>query len=573
MPHRVSWIWIFVLGGLAGALGVLVVGHRVARQGPRAEPHTTLLLTLSGSLPEDLAPASRGQFLLTEERTLWEIVRGIDAAASDPNVEALLVKVEPLDVGWAKLDELRDAFRRFAAAQKPVGVWLEDGGDAEYYLATAATAIFAPPGALLSVNGLTATSIHLKEGLDELGVRFDLERVGEYKDAPELFTEPRATVPSREVMNSILDESHSLLVEAMCEARGWSVEEARTVLDRGPYRSEEALDAGLVDQLLRENELEDGIAEGFGANTMDFEDYLDAERPPRGSRRIAVVFATGTIQTGESESDPFSGERSLGSETLAEALQEAGKDERVKAIVLRVDSPGGDTYASRLLYEEVKKTAALKPVVASFSDLAASGGYYLAMGADTIVAQPGTLTGSIGIFGGKIVYEKLMDRLGVNAEVYARGQNAQMDSPFRPYTPSERDKLLAMLLAEYRDFVQFVAENRGRGEDEIDALARGRVWSGSQAFVRGLVDTLGGYDVAARLAREAAEIGADEEVEFVVYPRVTRTLIQRFLAELFESSRFSAPAFPRPIARALARWSRIPRGPTFAWLPYRIEIR
>jgi protease-4 len=572
VSRRVSLVWIFVLVALAGAIGVLLVGQRLGQRGWQAEPNTTLVLELSGFIPEDIPPASRGQFLLDEDRTLWDLVHGIDDAARDPNVSALLVKLEPLDVGWAKLDELRDAFGRFRAAGKPIAVWMAGGGDAEYYLATAAGAIFSAPGALLSVDGLTATSLHLKQGLDELGIRFDVERVGEYKDAPELFTERSPTAPSREAMNSLLDESHSLLLEAICASRGWGVEEAKAALDRGPYRAEDALEAALVDQLLTETDLEDA-AEPFGENPMDFDDYLRSRPATRSSRRLALVFATGTVQTGESESDPFSGERTLGVETLAEALEEVRDDERVRAVVLRVDSPGGDTYASRLLYEEVRRTAAVKPVVASFSDVAASGGYYLAMGADTLVAQPGTITGSIGIFGGKFVFEKLMNRLGVAAQVYARGQNAQFESAFRPYTESEREKLVSILLAEYREFVSFVAENRAQGEDEVEALARGRVWGGAQAFVRGLVDTLGGFDAAIGLARHAAGISPDQRVEYEIYPRVKRTLLQRFLTEILDPSQVRWRPLPGPIERALARWTRLPRGPSFAWLPYRIEIR
>lgn len=571
MARHVSWVWIFSLAALLAAAGVLILGQRLGVQGPRVEPGTTLVLELSGSIPEDLAPASHGQFLLEDDRTLWQIVHGIDEAAAHPDVTGLVLKLEELDVGWAKLDELRDAVARFRAQDKPVAAWIESGGDAEYYLASSASVVYSAPGALLSVDGLTATSLHIKEGLDELGVRFDVERVGEYKDAPELYTEAGPTAPSREAMNDLLDENHSLLLEAICASREWPVEDAKAALDRGPYRAEDALEAGLVDKLLTESELE-GIGEPFGDHLLEFDDFLASLRPRRAAHRVALVFATGTVQDGESASDPITGERTLGAETLAEALEEARDDDRVSAIVLRVDSPGGDTYASRLLYEEVKKASAVKPVVASFSDLAASGGYYLAMGADTLVAQPGTITGSIGIFGGKLVFEKLMDKLGVRAEVYARGQNAQFESSFRPYSESEREKLVSILLAEYREFVGFVAENRARSEDEIEMLARGRVWAGSQAFEQGLVDSLGGFNAAIHLACEAAGV-APADVEYVIFPQVSRTFLQRILTEILEESQMRQAILPWPVQRAIAKWTRLPRGPSFAWMPYRIEIR
>ena len=574
MAQRVSWVWVFVVVAVLAAAAIIVWSRQLPyRFTERVPSHTTLVVELSGSIPEDLAPAARGQIFVWEGRTLWDYVRGIDHAARDPKVDAILVKLRPLDVGWAKLDELRDAILRFSAQGKSVAVWMEGGGDAEFYLASAGDAIFSAPSAYLDVDGLMATSFYVREGLDKIGVQFDMERVGEYKSAPELYTERSSTAPSREVLRSLLGENQSLYLEAICASREWSVEDARRILDGGPYRAEAAMQAGIVDDLFWESELLSSDATPFDQNPMDFEDYFATLDGPLGGRRVALIFASGTIRSGESELDPFGGERVLGAETLIEALEEAADDDRVKAVVLRVDSPGGDTYASRQLYEEVLRLAARKPVVASFSDLAASGGYYLAMGADTLVAQPGTLTGSIGIFGGKVVYSGLLDKLGIAVETYAEGERAQFQSPFRPYTTAERDKLVAQLLGEYSDFVQAVSGNRERAEEEIEGVARGRVWSGSQAFVRGLVDTLGGFEEAIQLARGRAGLRPDERVDYVVYPRVRYTFFQKFLTDLFEETQTATAWLPRPLARALSTWRNAPAGPSFAWLPYRVEIR
>jgi protease IV len=347
----------------------------------------------------------------------------------------------------------------------------------------------------------------------------------------------------------------------------------RQIVDDGPYRSEDALRAGLVDSLLTEQEVEDLLPGGEDGPRIDLDDYMPhVSYGPLTAPRIGLVFASGTIVAGKSGYDAVWG-RTLGHETLIKALGEARDDDKVKAIVLRVDSPGGDTYASNAMWRAVKDAAREKPVIASFSDLAASGGYYLAMGADSLVAQPGTITGSIGVLGGKFNVAGLYQKLGMSVEVLARGQNAQFFSPVRNFTPAEREKFVQQLWDDYRTFIGVVADNRHRAPEDIDALARGRVWTGGQAFERGLVDTLGGFETAIALAKKRAGIAPESEVRYVVYPKVQRPFFRRILDQLWnEPDDSRAVTLAIPGIEILRSVVRLANRPSLTWMPYTIEI-
>jgi protease-4 len=351
-------------------------------------------------------------------------------------------------------------------------------------------------------------------------------------------------------MNASLNRDlYQQIVDAITQARHKSEADVRSLLDDGPFLPEAARRAGLVDDVAYEDQVAEKLrtAHVGGADRhIDGEDYarislrsLGLNRGPR----IAVIYAAGTINGGKSGYDPVNGPV-LGSDTLIDYIRQARRDSAVRAIVLRIDSPGGSAAASDAIWRELmiaKNERADRPVVASMSDLAASGGYYIAMGAQTIVAQPSTLTGSIGIFGGKFVTGGLYDKLGVRVDSTSMGRNAEMESPVRPYTPTELKKVEEQLQAFYQQFIEKVAESRHATPDEIDRLAQGRVWTGQQAKERRLVDALGGLDVAVAMAKERAKIAPTSDVELVIYPP-RKSLYELLTDQVFGSGDQSAIA-------------------------------
>jgi protease-4 len=573
MAVRTRWVFalltIFVLSGV----GLVAIGIWLSGKHVELKSGSTLVLDLSEEVLEDRPADSRTQFFYEDHATLWEIVSAVRHAATDDRIEAVLVKDRGIDWGWGKLEELRLALATCQDSGKRVITWMEGGDERDYYLASVGDDVFLPPSTFLMVDGFAVYASFLKGTLDAVGVQANLEHVGEYKDAGEPLTRKNMSEPSREALTAVLDDEYGTFLATVAEARGWTPEEARQKVDQGPYLSEEALSAGLVDSLLYEADLDGFLPGGESGPRIELDDYLDhVHFGTPTSPRIGLVFASGTIMPGKSGFDPLWG-RTLGHETLAKALKDAREDDKVKAVVLRVDSPGGDTYASNVMWREVKKTAAVKPVIASFSDVAASGGYYLAMGADSLVAQPGTLTGSIGVLGGKFNLAGLYAKLGMTVEVISRGENAQFFSPVRNFTPAEREKYLAQLWEDYRQFVGIVAENRRQPEEEVEQLARGRVWTGGQAFERGLVDTLGGFETAISLARRCAGVADDEDVRYVVYPKVQRSFFNRVLNQILNEPDVRGAALRLPGVETLRSVARLAGRPSLAWMPWEIEVR
>jgi protease-4 len=364
--------------------------------------------------------------------------------------------------------------------------------------------------------------VFLRGTLDKIGAKADFEHIAEYKTAPNQLTEKGFTPAHREMSESLNRDMYEQLVRGIAEGRKKRVEDVRALVDEGPFLPEAAVRAGLVDKLAYEDQLDDLGALSRNA-TVEGEDYSRSRFRSGGMARgprVAVIYISGVIAGGDSGFDPLNGEV-VGSRALVEAIRSARSDSAVRAIVLRIDSPGGSSTASDVIWRELVVTRDQKPsrpLVASMSDLAASGGYYLAVAASSVVAQPATLTGSIGIFGGKVVTGGTYEKLGANIESLSIGRNAEMESPLRPFNDSERAKLREELEAFYGQFVAKVAASRKMPVARVEELARGRVWTGLQAKANGLVDALGGLDEAIALAKKRAGISAETEVEVVNYP-------------------------------------------------------
>ena len=511
---------------LAAALVVSFAGFLLLYLAVGREPAVPSRAALSLEIGGDIAelPASDVVAYLSDART--PTVRGfIDSlrkAKSDSRVRAVLLKPTTFSSPyWGKIQEIRDALVDFKESGKPLYAYLEYGGDREYFLASAADKVFMMPATTLDLTGVATYQVFLRGTFDKIGVTPDIHHVGDFKTASNQYTEKGYT-PSHRAMDEWLNrELYEQIVSAIAHGRKKSDAEVRSLIEQGPFLAEHAQRAGLVDELLYEDQVAEKLKdESGGLSTLDADDYgrvsVGSSGFDRGPR-IAVIYAVGAIVGGRSGYDPLNG-ATVGSETLNEAIRAARRDSSVRAIVLRVDSPGGSATASDAVWRELMLARDDKPLVVSMSDLAASGGYYIAMPGHAIVAQPSTLTGSIGIFGGKFITGGVYEKLGANIESTSIGKHAEMNSPARPYNEAELKKVTEQLESFYTQFVGKVAAARGKTPDQINAIAEGRVWTGRQASQNGLVDALGGLETAIDIAKEKAGIDADDSVQLVVYP-------------------------------------------------------
>jgi protease IV len=573
---------IVIFSCLASLTGLAAIYLLVGRE-PVVPARSTLVLRLSGDLGEGGPEDVFGQYLpVRRPMTVRTVAENLRKARVDPRISAVLVMPSGFTTAyWAKLQEVHDAIVDFRRSGKQAIAHLEYGGQSEYYVAAACDRVFMVPTSTLDLTGVASYTIFLRGTLDKIGAFPDMIHVGDYKTATNQLTEKTFTPAHREMVNWLNRDLYDQLVRAIADGRKKSEAEVRQLLDEGPFLPEDALRAGLVDDLAYEDQVRDRLkSDGRGAerNRLPLEEYDRVSATSLGlnrGQRIAVIYAAGTITSGRSGYDPLAG-ATVGSDTLAEYLRKVRGDSSIRAVVLRIDSPGGGAVASDVIWRELtllRDAMPRRPLVASMSDLAASGGYYIAMAAPTIVAEPGTLTGSIGIYGGKIATGGTYGKLGASIEALSIGRNAEMDSPARPYTPEERAKLDEQLRAFYEQFVEKAAQSRHVKPEQIDAIAQGRVWTGRQAKDLHLVDALGGLDKAVALAKEQAKIPASAEVELVVFPprRTLYELISTQFGGGDEAARFDlALGLGRSggVAAALARARLFRRGELLALMPF-----
>ena len=537
MKRRGLLILLAIFGGVFFLVvaGVFTIAF-VAGRGPAVPSNATLVLSVGGDLaevaPNDVVGYLRGSRAPTV-RGLTETLR---KAKVDERVKAVLLKPTGFTTPyWGKIQEVRDAITDFRKSGKPLYAYLEYGGDRDYYLASAAEKVFLTPSSPLDLSGVATYEIFLRGTLDKLGVVPDLYHIGEYKTAANTFTHKGFTPAHREMDESLNRDLYEQIVRGVAEGRKKPDTEIRRLIDEGPFTPEDALRAGLIDDVKYEDEVLDQLKKD---NSQQLEGDLYSRVSARSlglnrGPRIAVIYVSGAIVSGESGYDPIQGPV-LGSNTLIQSIKRVRRDRSVRAIVLRIDSPGGSATASDVIWRELmlaKDEKKDRPIVASMSDLAASGGYYVALPAQVIVAQPSTLTGSIGIFGGKFTTGGLYEKLGARIESTSIGKHAEMNSPARPYNPDERKKLEEQLQAFYDQFVEKVADSRKTTPERIDQLAQGRVWTGQQAKENGLVDALGGLPEAIAQAKQLANIPADSDVELSIYPQ-PKTLYELLAEQL-----------------------------------------
>jgi protease IV len=491
---------------------------------PAVPSRSTLVLNVGGDLSE-MEPADVVAYLRGGKRpTVRGVIDNLRKAKVDTRVRAVLLKptgfTSPF---WSKVQEIREAVIDFRKSGKPIYAYLEYGGDREYYLATAADKVFLMPSSPLDLVGVATYQLFLRGTLDKIGATPDLHHIGTYKTAVNTFTQKGYTPAHREMDESLNRDLYEQIVRGIADGRKKHEGEIRALMDDGPVMPEDALRAGLVDDIAYEDQVDEKLRGGDRVTRMDGEDYARVSLTSLGLNkgpRIGVIYAAGAIAAGKSGFDPVNG-AVAGSDTLIEYIRRARRDSSLRAIVLRIDSPGGSAAASDAIWRELtlaRQEKTDRPLIASMSDLAASGGYYIAMPAQIIVAEPSTLTGSIGIFGGKIVTGGVYEKLGARIEATSVGKHAEINSPARPYSPDELKKLKEQLQAFYDQFVEKAADSRHTTPEKVDALAQGRVWTGRQAKQNRLIDELGGLDDAIAIAKQRAKIPAESEVELVVYP-------------------------------------------------------
>ncbi|MEV4012181.1 signal peptide peptidase SppA [Nonomuraea angiospora] len=493
----------------------------------------TAPLVLELDLTEGLTegpPADPLAAVLSMRKTrLSDVLSGLRRARQDSRVKALVVRIGGNPLGLAMVQELRQAVIQFRASGKLTVAFSETfgefgGGTVPYYLATAFERVYLQPSGDVGLTGVALEQRFVKGALTKLGVGYEAGQRHEYKTAVNTFTQDHMTEPHRESMGRIVESVTESLSAGIADGRRLDPGKVRELIDRGPFTSSEALEAGLVDGLAYRDEVYEQVKQAAG----DDSHLLYVSRYARGAAvrklphptadGIALIHGTGMIRTGRSGRSPLGGGGAMGSDTISAAFRAARRDEHVKAVVFRVDSPGGSYVASDTVWREVTLTRKVKPVIVSMGDLAASGGYFVAMAADVIVAQPGTLTGSIGVYGGKPVVAEMLEKIGINSEMVASGANAGMFSTSRGFSPEQWDRVNAWLDRIYDDFVGKVAASRDLTRERAHELARGRVWTGADAHASGLVDELGGLEDALVLARKRAGLPDDAPVR--AYPRL-----------------------------------------------------
>jgi protease-4 len=539
---------LFTLLGIAFVISVVGFGLLYLAFGrePAVASNSTLVLRVGGDLRE-IAPADVVSYVRgVKTPTVRSVVESLRKAKVDARVRAVLLKPTGFESPfWGKVQEVRDAVIDFRKSGKPVYAYLEYAGDREYYLATAADKVFLMPSASLDLTGVATYELFLRGTLDKINVFPDLHHIGDYKTAVNTFTEKGYTKAHKEMDEAMNRDLYEQIVRGIADGRKKNEADVRTILDDGPFLPEDALHAGLVDDVAYEDQVDDRLRSGERRRQIDGDEYGRVSPSSLGLNkgpRVAVIYAAGTIAGGKSGYDPVNGPVA-GSETLVEYIRQARHDSAVRAIVLRIDSPGGSAAASDAIWRELmiaKNERADRPLVASMSDLAASGGYYIAMPAQVIVAEPSTLTGSIGIFGGKFVTGGVYEKLGAHIDSTSIGRHAEINSPARRYNAEELKKLQEQLQAFYDQFVEKVADSRHSTPEKIDALAQGRVWTGRQAKLNKLVDELGGLDRAIAIAKQRAKIAVESDVEIVVYP--PRKSFYELLSEQFSGSSDSLQA-------------------------------
>ena len=574
-------------------VGMAILVSAIRGEQPSIKDNSVLALRVSGPLPDYVPDNTLNRLFGNPPQSLSSLLAQFRKAKADKRIKAIILDVDASETGWAKAEEIRGAIADFRASGKPVYAYMETGFNKDYYVAAACDKIYIPPSGELFVTGLAADVMFFRGTLDKLGIYPDVYQIGKYKSAGDMFTQKQMTDAHREYINSLLDDLFGRLVDGVAKGRGKSAEDVKKIIDNAPYTAKQAQEQGLIDGALYREDVEKMIKKNLGYNDNDqlrvvrASDYRKITQESLGlnkGEKIAVVYASGDIMSGSSQFGS-SGEETIGSDSLVRVLNEVRDDKSIKAVVLRIDSPGGSGLASDIIWRGIESLKAKKPVVVSMSDVAASGGYYIACNANKIVAQPSTITGSIGVVGGKPVVKGFYDWIGVTNEYVLRGTNSGMFRETEKFSNSERAKFEEFLKSTYDDFTSKVAKGRGKEQAYIDSIGQGRVWTGRQGKDNGLVDEYGGLDKAIEIAKQLANIPANKGVQRIIRP-LPPSFWEQLLSDSDEDETEAAPemkqqqamlsAMPEDVRHAfrfLQLMDRAKRGEAAYLLPFSLRIR
>jgi protease-4 len=531
----------FLVGVLTGGILAIVIGiiiffsfARMRDRTPDVEANSVLYLRLNGEIPERVAVDYPIPFLKSSDTLtvsdIWGVLR---KAAADSRIKAVILLPEDLSLGWGKMQEIRTDIEQFRKSGKPVYAFLKTPSAREYYIASAANRVYMEPQDYLMLKGARFELMYFRGTLDKLGVTVDVEHDGKYKDYGDMFTRTSMSPETKEVLNSMIDGLYGDLVTGIANGRKKQPNEIRNTIDNGPFLSDQALKAGLIDGVRFEDEVYGVLKTDLKQNDLKKVSSRVYSKIPfssvglGGKQKVAFVVAEGDITRGSPDSDGTDG---IQSQYFDKILRQVSNDSSVKAAIVRIDSPGGEVTASDELWREMNLLSKKKPLVISMSDYAASGGYYMAMTGDPIVSYSGTVTGSIGVVFGKPNLHGLYDKVGVTKDEISRGRFADIDSDYQPLSDAGRAKLKEGIDYEYRDFISKVAAGRHRRFEDIEPVAQGRAWLGSQAKNNGLVDEIGGLDRAIELVKKKAGIAPGEAVNLVSYPP-RRSILEMLLQQ------------------------------------------
>jgi len=588
---------LLIIGGivLAGALVVVVaiaiMVSAVRGDRPSIRDNSVLALRVSGPLPDYVPDNALNRLFGAPPQSLSSLLAQFRKAKVDKRITAIILDIDASETGWAKAEEIRGAIEDFRASGKPVYAYMEMGFNKDYYVAAACDKIYLPPSGELFVNGLAADVMFFRGSLNKLGIYPDVYQIGKYKSAGDMLTQKEMTEAHREYINSLLDDLYGRYVEGIAKGRSKSADDIKKLIDNAPYSPAQAKEAGLIDDTLYRDEVEKQIKKRLGYKDTDelriakAADYRKITQESLGlnkGEKIAIVYAAGDIVSGSSQFGT-SGQETIGSDSFVKVLNEVRDDKTIKAVVIRVDSPGGSGLASDIIWRAIESLKEKKPVVVSMSDVAASGGYYIAAGANKIVAQPSTITGSIGVVGGKPVIKGFYDWIGITNEYVLRGTNAGMFRESEKFTDSERKKFEEFLRTTYEDFITKVGKGRGKDKAYIDSIGQGRVWTGRQGKENGLVDEYGGLDKAIEIAKQLAKIPADKGIHRVIRPQPPSFWEELFsdtgeseaTVEMKQQKAFVAamPEDVRHAFRYMQLMDRVKRGEATYLLPFDLRIR